>query len=150
MRVQGSSRAEPAKVCPAGMRVSSNPRLARGSRCRFKSRLGFAIRHIVSNSIPEQIIAAAGKDGRAALSEIESKQILKAIGIEVAIPEVAKTADAAATAAARMGFQVALKVVSPSITHKTDVGGVELGLASRERVRDAFAQIRDHLAAIAA
>jgi len=40
--------------------------------------------------------------------------------------------------------------VSPSITHKTDVGGVRLGLASRESVRDAFAQIRDNLAAIAA
>jgi len=49
-----------------------------------------------------------------------------------------------------MGFPVALKVLSPSITHKSDVGGVQLGLASRERVRDAFAQIRDHLAAIAA
>jgi len=103
----------------------------------------------VSNSIPEQIIAAAGTDGRAALSEIESKQILKAIGIEVAIPEVAKTADAAATAAARMGFPVALKVVSPSITHKSDVGGVQLGLASPESVRDAFALIRDNLAAMA-
>src|SRR5262249_55987186 len=56
-------------------------------RSRFKSRRGFAIRHIVSNSTPEQIISAAGKDGRTALSEIESKQILKAIGIEVAIPE---------------------------------------------------------------
>lgn len=101
----------------------------------------------VSNSIPEQIIAAAGKDGRAALSEIESKQILQAIGIEVAIPEVARTADAAATAAARMEFPVALKVLSPSISHKSDVGGVQLGLASPESVRDAFALIRDNLAA---
>src|SRR5262249_4418769 len=119
-------------------------------RSRFKSRRGFAIRHIVSNSTPEQIISAAGKDGRTALSEIESKQILKAIGIEVAIPEVAKTADAAATAAARMGFPVALKVLSPSISHKSDVGGVELGLVSPESVRDAFVRIRDHLAALAA
>lgn len=101
----------------------------------------------VSNSIPEQIIAAAGKDGRAALSEIESKQILQAIGIEVGIPEVARTADAAATAAARMEFPVALKVLSPSISHKSDVGGVQLGLASPQSVRDAFALIRDNLAA---
>jgi acyl-CoA synthetase (NDP forming) len=104
----------------------------------------------VSNSTPEQIIEAAAKDGRAALSEIESKEILKAIGIEVAIPEVAKTADAAASAAARMGFPVALKVLSPSITHKTDVGGVQLGLASPDSVRDAFVLIRDNLATMAA
>ena len=104
----------------------------------------------MSNSIPEQIIAAAGKDGRTALSEIESKQILKAIGVEVAIPEVAQTAEEAATAAARMGFPVALKVLSPSISHKSDVGGVELGLTSPESVRDAFARIRDNLAAKAA
>src|SRR5262249_36675060 len=83
-------------------------------------------------------------------SEIESKQILKAIGIEVAIPEIAKNADAAATAGAQMGFPVALKVLSPSISHKSDVGGVELSLASPESVRDAFVRIRNNLAAMAA
>jgi 3-hydroxypropionyl-CoA synthetase (ADP-forming) len=55
--------------------------------------------------------------------------------------EVAAGADEAATLAARIGFPVALKIVSPDILHKTDVGGVELGLASEAAVRAAFSRI---------
>jgi len=100
----------------------------------------------VSNSSATEIIAGAVRDGRAALSEIESKQILKAIGIEVAIPETATSADGAATIATRMGFPVALKVLSPNISHKSEVGGVELNLKSTDDVRAAFDRIRDNLA----
>lgn len=101
----------------------------------------------MSTSSAAEIIAAAAKEGRSALSEIESKQILKAIGVDVAVPETAATADEATAAAARIGFPVALKVLSPAVTHKTEVGGVELGLRSAEEVRAAFNRIRDNLAA---
>lgn len=101
----------------------------------------------MSNSTPSTIIAAALASGRAALSEIESKQLLKAAGIDGSIPVAAATAEEAADAAARIGFPVALKVLSPDVTHKSDVGGVELGLESSDQVRAAFERIRTNLAA---
>lgn len=93
-----------------------------------------------------QIIADAAAAGRTALSEIESKQILDAIGIRSAIPERAESANEAALHASKMGFPVVLKVLSPEVTHKSDVGGVELNLNSIEEVRAGFARIRDALA----
>ena len=54
---------------------------------------------------------------------------------------LARNADEAATLAARLGFPVALKIVSPDILHKTDIGGVELGLDSEEALRAAYRRI---------
>jgi len=54
---------------------------------------------------------------------------------------IATGADEAAALATRLGFPVALKIVSPDVIHKTDVGGVELGIDSEEGVREAFARI---------
>jgi acetyltransferase len=63
--------------------------------------------------------------------------LLAAYGIPVAAGEVAATPDEAATAATRLGLPVALKIVSPEISHKTDVGGIRLGLATPAAVREA-------------
>ena len=97
-------------------------------------------------STTNQIIAEATAAGRSALSEIESKKILEAIGIPAAIPEHATSANDAALIAARMGFPVVLKVLSPEVTHKSEVGGVELNLRTADEVRLAFGRIRDALA----
>ena len=80
------------------------------------------------------------------LTEIESKRILHALDLPVTVPEVAASADAAATAAAKIGFPVVLKVLSPDVSHKSDVGGVELNLGTEDEVRDAFERIRRNLA----
>ncbi len=85
------------------------------------------------------------KSGRSALSEIESKEILRDIGIDVAVPQAAASADEAAAAASRTGFPVALKVLSADVSHKSEVGGVELGLKSADEVRAAFNRIRENL-----
>jgi acyl-CoA synthetase (NDP forming) len=100
----------------------------------------------VDSIITNQIIAEATAAGRTALSEIESKKILEAIGIPAAIPEHAASANDAALIAARMGFPVVLKVLSPDVTHKSEVGGVELNLRTADEVRIAFGRIRDALA----
>jgi acyl-CoA synthetase (NDP forming) len=100
----------------------------------------------VNHTIANQVIADATAAGRTALSEIESKKILEAIGIPSAIPEHATSANDAALIAARMGFPVVLKVLSPEVTHKTEVGGVELNLRSPDEVRIAFDRIRGALA----
>ena len=80
-------------------------------------------------------------------SEIESKQILDAIGIPVATAYLAQSAEEAVELAARVGFPAALKVLSPQAVHKSEVGGVELGLGSPAEVRAAFERIRQSLAA---
>ncbi len=100
-----------------------------------------------SRSIVDHILAQATGAGRGELSEIESKQILDAIGIPVAIAHLAQSAEEAAELAAREGFPAALKVVSPQAVHKSEVGGVELGLGSPAEVKAAFERIRHGLAA---
>jgi acyl-CoA synthetase (NDP forming) len=94
----------------------------------------------------DKIIAEAVAAGRTALSEIESKRVLAAAGIATAIPEFATNADQAVKAAAGIGFPVVLKVHSPEVTHKSEVGGVALNLRNEAEVRDAFDRIRRGLA----
>jgi acetate---CoA ligase (ADP-forming) subunit alpha len=101
----------------------------------------------VTDSIVEKLLADAATAGRTALGEIESKRILAALGIAAKVPESARTADEAAAAAERCGGQVALKVLSPDISHKSEVGGVELALDGSAAVRAAFERIRAALAA---
>ena len=78
---------------------------------------------------------------RMALSEYESKQLIAAWGIPVTREAVAASAEEAAETAQRIGFPVALKVDSPDILHKTEAGGIRLGLSSPEQVKTAFDEI---------
>ncbi len=78
--------------------------------------------------------------GREWLSEPEAKALLAACGVPVVGTRVtAATADAAASAAAEVGYPVVLKVLSPQITHKSDVGGVALNLEDEAGLRNAVA-----------
>lgn len=81
------------------------------------------------------------------LTEVESKRILHSLGLPVVVPEAASTADDAVRAASRIGFPVVLKVLSPDVNHKSEVGGVELNLDNEGAVRDAFERIARNLAA---
>src|SRR5208282_6610559 len=101
----------------------------------------------VTDSIVSSVISSARSSGRTVLTEIESKRILYSLGLPVAVPEAALTADDAVRAASRFGFPVALKVLSPDVSHKSDVGGVELNLGNEAAVRDAYERIRRNLAA---
>lgn len=88
-----------------------------------------------------QVIESARSQGRTVLTEIESKQVLAEAGIPVAVAQLAKSADEAAQLAEKAGFPAVLKIVSPEITHKSDIGGVKVGLASAAEVRQAFDDI---------
>ena len=88
-----------------------------------------------------EIIDKAKSEGRTILTEVESKQILAEEGIPVAHAQLAATREEAMAAARQMGLPVAIKIVSPDITHKSDVGGVKLGLNSEEEVAAAFDEI---------
>ncbi len=72
------------------------------------------------------------------VSEIDSKEILEAYGFVTPKGSIAATADQAASIAEQLGYPVVLKIWSPDILHKSDVGGVKLGLRSASEVRDAF------------
>ena len=80
-------------------------------------------------------------EGGEILSENVSKAFLEAYEIPVTKPQAARTADEAVEVAHRLGYPVVLKVHSPQITHKTDVGGVMLNLSTDDKVRAAFEQI---------
>ena len=89
------------------------------------------------------VIDRAKSEGRTVLTEIESKQILDEAGIPTAGARLATSADEAVKAAKELGYPVVLKIVSPDVTHKSDVGGVQLGLDSPEAVTAAFAEISE-------
>ena len=83
-------------------------------------------------------VAAARADGRTLLTEVESKQLLDGAGIRVTQARLATDADDAVTAAEAIGFPVVLKISSPDILHKSDAGGVLVGLADAESVREGY------------
>ncbi|MFV2062903.1 MAG: GNAT family N-acetyltransferase [Chloroflexota bacterium] len=89
-----------------------------------------------------QLIDEARAAGRTTLSEPESKELLDAYGIPVAETRSAATVDAAVEAAEAIGYPVVVKLMSHTITHKSDVGGVRLDLANEAAVRDAYSAIR--------
>jgi acyl-CoA synthetase (NDP forming) len=89
------------------------------------------------------VIDRAKNEGRTVLTEIESKQILDEAGIPTTSARLAPSAAEAVKAAKELGYPVVLKIVSPDVTHKSDVGGVRLGLDSPETVTAAFAEISE-------
>jgi acetyltransferase len=87
------------------------------------------------------IIAEVRKSGRTLLTEFESKKLLAAYGIPTVETHIATTEGDAVKQAARLGFPVVLKLHSETITHKTDVGGVQLNLRTASAVRQAWKAI---------
>jgi len=84
------------------------------------------------------VVAAALAEGRTLLDEVEAKRLLAAYGIPVVVTRrTMPTAEAAVAAAREIGFPVALKILSPDITHKSDAGGVMLDIADEAALRRA-------------
>ena len=79
--------------------------------------------------------------GRTLLTEIESKLLLRAYGIPTVETRAASSEDEAVTLAATIGYPVVLKLLSETVTHKTDVGGVRLNLGDEAAVRAAYRAI---------
>lgn len=83
------------------------------------------------------IIGGALREGRAMLSACEAKAVLAAYGVPVVTGTLARSVDAVATACADMAPPYAVKIVSPEITHKSDVGGVALNLPDASAATEA-------------
>ena len=91
------------------------------------------------------IIERARGEGREKLSELEALELIAAYGIPVAEARIARDEDDGVRIARELGYPLVLKVVSPDVTHKTDVGGVRLGIANEAELREAY---RDLLALV--
>ena len=88
-------------------------------------------------------LAGAGGNPARKLGELEALELLAAYGIPVAESRFAADPQEAARCAAALGFPVVLKAVAPALVHKTDVGGVRLGLMTPVEVAEAGAEILD-------
>jgi acetyltransferase len=91
----------------------------------------------------EQLRTLLASEATTILSESDSKELLDSYGIPVTQPHAAGSADEAVVVARQLGYPVVLKLLSPQITHKTDVGGVILNLDGEDAVRRAYDQMMD-------
>jgi len=89
-----------------------------------------------------QLIERARQSGRTLLTELESKQLLALYGIPTVETRLAATEEEAVNAANALGYPVALKLNSFTVTHKTDVGGVKLSIENAPAVRTAYREIQ--------
>jgi acetyl coenzyme A synthetase (ADP forming)-like protein len=104
------------------------------------------IRHFtVDDDAVTTILERARARGQELLPIPDALALLRAYGIPTIEYRVARSAEEAATAARELGFPVALKVLSPDIVHKTDLGGVALDLHDEDGVRDAAARILEEV-----
>ena len=92
-------------------------------------------------SSPNEIIAAARRDGRTVLTELESKQLLTGLGIPTTEMKLATTREEAVASSREIGYPCVLKVSSHDITHKSDAGGVKVGLKDEDEVAAAYEAI---------
>jgi len=90
-----------------------------------------------------KIFGKVGKEGRKFLLESEAKAVCRAYGIPVTDFKVAKNEAEAVEFAQKIGYPVVLKIVSPDVIHKSDVGGVIINVKDAEDVQKAYEQIMD-------
>lgn len=95
----------------------------------------------VDSAAVARILDSAEQEGRAALLEEEGIRILRSYGLPLPKSSACGNPDEAVAAAEEIGYPVVMKIISPQITHKSDAGGVMVGLDGPQDVKDAFAKI---------
>ncbi len=96
--------------------------------------ISFDVDHIAVKKVIDQVRS----EGRMSIGDFEARSIMQAYGLRIPRSEIADTPEKAIQIATQIGFPVVLKIASPDILHKTDVGGVKVGLRNASDVRDAF------------
>ena len=137
----------------AGIRVLTThgvPNYAFPERAALAFRAMADYREIRNRPLPEythfevdrqavaQVLAQVRAEGRMSIGDFEARTVLQAYGLRIPRSEIAEDPDKATRIAAEIGYPVVLKIASPDILHKTDVGGVKVGLRNAGEVRDAF------------
>lgn len=87
------------------------------------------------------ILETAKKQGRTLLTEIESRQLLREAGVNIIETRLAKSMEEAVALSKEIGFPVVLKISSPDIIHKSDIGGVKTDLNNSTQVKKAYREI---------
>lgn len=96
------------------------------------------------------IFQRARNEKRTSLLETESRELLRVYGFSLPQAEFIRSPEEAAAASARLGFPLAMKVVSPDIVHKSDAGGVKLNLKDEKELTRAFAEIIEKASSVTA
>jgi acetyl coenzyme A synthetase (ADP forming)-like protein len=108
-------------------------------QCRWQQEPPLQVeRFDVDQETVRKVFAQVRAERRLTIGDAEARDILRAYGISIPASELARTPEEAIEIAGRIGYPVVMKVASPDILHKTDIGGVKLNLASPDDVRDAF------------
>ncbi|MCD6288990.1 MAG: acetate--CoA ligase [Anaerolineae bacterium] len=97
-----------------------------------------AVQFDVDRERVRKVLDKIRASGRVNVVEAEAREIMQAYGIPVPESELATTSEEAVAIAERLGYPVVMKIASPDILHKTDIGGVRVNLMSASDVRDAF------------
>ena len=92
----------------------------------------------VDNNAVDEVFSTVRSEGRLSIGDAEARAILQAYGLRTPESKVAANPNEAVALANKIGYPVVLKIASPDILHKTDVGGVKVGLRNSEELRDAF------------
>ncbi len=92
----------------------------------------------VNRKAVREVIDRVIAENRLTIGDAEAREILKAYGLRIPRSEIAETPERAIEIANQVGYPVVLKIASPDILHKTDVGGVKVGLSNAADVRDAY------------
>ncbi len=133
------------RLCASGLPAYDSPERAVGAlRAMYhyslwKNRPPRQITHFrVNRRRVERIITRRQRTGRLTVGEVKGKDILNAYGFKIPAGALAISQEEAVEIAERIGYPVALKIVSPNIIHKSDMGGVQLDLTNGEAVEDAY------------
>jgi acetyltransferase len=112
----------------------------------WKSRKEFPACYFdVDKESVERVFERCRAEGRLELGEMEAREILKAYGIRVPEAELARDIGEAKEIAKRIGYPLVLKIVSPNILHKTDIGGVRIGIGSEKELEEDYDEILFHV-----
>ena len=95
-------------------------------------------RFAVNTTKVDRVIRLSQKRSQLNIGEQESKEILAAYGFTIPQSKLARSSDEAISAASIIGYPVVMKVVSPDIIHKSDIGGVKIGLTGPSQVKDTY------------
>jgi acetyltransferase len=143
----GGEVVEPAELLLQENRVPTYPFperavVALGAMERYRRWLETPPQHLSTFSVDRErvreILSNARGEGRLSLGEVEARDAMEAYGLVLPQSELARSPEEAVRLAAEMGYPVVLKVASPDILHKSDLGAVKLGLSSPSDVRDAY------------
>src|ERR1700751_4077288 len=97
--------------------------------------------HMTDKNAVRRILDEAKAAGRQSLTAPEARGVCEAYGINIPKEGVAKTGEEAAKLAASIGFPVVMKIVSPQILHKTEAGGVVVGVKNATEAAEAYTTI---------